>query len=363
MLNKEIITIFIIFPFLVSLITNYLLILYSERKKIFIDEVTQEPQKFHKKPTPRFGGLGIYLAIIFTLISSFFFDIEIEYLFLLLVISSFFAFLSGIYEDITRSFSPKHRLFLMCIGAILAYLLLEVEIIRIDISYLDTLIAFPVFSFILTILFIIGMTNAINIIDGFNGLASGISIMIFLAIAYVSFHTGDNFILLTSFSMIGAILGFFIFNYPYGLIFLGDGGAYFIGFVIAVLSILLVKNHSEVSAWFPIMVSVYPIYETIFSIYRKKFLRKMSPMVPDGLHFHMVLYKTVAKRFLGINNPLYRNPLTSLLIWILNIFGVVPAVLFWDNTLVLIFFILLFMLIYTKIYFSLIKSKLPKGAY
>jgi len=168
-------------------------------------------------------------------------------------------------------------------------------------------------------------------------------------------------VLAVSLIMIGAVLGFFIFNYPFGLIFLGDGGAYLIGFTIAVLSILLVKNHPQVSAWFPIAVAVYPIYETLFSIYRRKFLRKVSPTQPDRFHLHTLLYKTIVKKLLGTSNPVYRNPATSPLIWVVNMVGVIPAVLFWDNTPVLVSFILLFAAVYTKIYFSILISKLPKG--
>ncbi len=354
----------ILISFIVSFIVNFLIVRLSKNiNKLITDHIHEGPQKFHVKPTPRLGGIGIYLAVISISIYSFIFNVETKYLFLMLLISSLPVFISGIYEDITKTLSPKARILLMLIGASLAYFLLDAKVIRIDIPYIDSFISLPLISFLFTVFAIIGLTNAINIIDGFNGLAAGVSIMIFFAIAYVAFYTGDKFILLASFSMIGAILGFFFFNYPYGLIFLGDGGAYFIGFVIAVLSILLVKNHSEVSAWFPVMVSIYPIYETIFSIYRKKFLRKISPMVPDGLHFHMIIYKTIVKKLLGTNNPLYRNPATSPLIWGLNILGVVPAVLFWRNTIALIFFVLLFMFIYTKIYFSIIKSKTPKGAY
>lgn len=354
---------YLLISFIVSFVINFLIIKLSKKiNKLITDHLHRGPQTFHIRPTPRLGGVGIYLAFIVAALCSFFVNLESKYSFLMLIISSLLVFLSGLWEDITRSLQPKMRLTFMAIGASLAYLLLDAKIVRVDVPYLDAIVSTSLVSFLFTVFAVVGLTNAINIIDGFNGLASGVSIMILLAIAYVAYKTNDQFILLASFAMIGAIIGFFILNYPYGLIFLGDGGAYFIGFVIAVLSVLLVKNHDQVSAWFPVMVSIYPIYETLFSIYRRKFLKNSSPMAPDGLHLHTIFYKTIVKKLLGANNPMYRNPGTSPLIWGLNSLGVIPAVLFYDNTPILIIFSVLFAFTYTKIYFSILRSKLPKKA-
>ncbi|GAB6072777.1 glycosyltransferase [Venenivibrio stagnispumantis] len=348
--------------FIISFIINFLIIKLAKRiNKLITDHLHHGPQKFHVRPTPRLGGVGIYLAFLFMSLYGFAFNLETKYSFIMLIVSSFLVFLSGILEDITKSLQPKIRLIFMAIGAGLAYFLLDTKIIRLDIPYIDIIIAIPIISFIFTIFAIVGLTNAINIIDGFNGLAGGVSIMIFLAIAYIAYQTNDQFVLLASFVMIGAILGFFVFNYPYGLIFLGDGGAYFIGFVMAVLSILLVKNHNQVSAWFPVMVAIYPIYETLFSIYRRKFLKKTYSMAPDSMHLHSIFYKTIVKKLLGTHNPIYRNPATSPLVWGLNSLGIIPAVFFYNNTPILIISVLIFIFIYTKIYFSIIKSKLPKN--
>ena len=104
-----------------------------------------------------------------------------------------------------------------------------------------------------------GAANAINIIDGYNGLAAVISAMIFAGFSYVSYYLGDRLLLITSVGMIGAIVGFLVWNYPRGLIFLGDGGAYFIGFMIGAVSVLMLARHPEVSAWFPLLLCIYPV--------------------------------------------------------------------------------------------------------
>ncbi|WP_457636412.1 MraY family glycosyltransferase [Persephonella sp.] len=348
-----------IISFIFSSIVCFFIIKYFP--KYFYDPVKGGTQKLHHRPTPRAGGLGIFVGLVFAGLTLTIKGVAYLNYFWLFVVSSFPAFAGGLLEDITKKVGVKKRFVFMLISGVLAVFLLDSIVVRVDIPLVDQLFSFYPFAFVFTVFAVAGLTNAINIIDGFNGLASGVSISIFFAISYVAFVNNDYFVLAVSLIMIGAVLGFFIFNYPFGLIFLGDGGAYLIGFTIAVLSILLVKNHPQVSAWFPIAVAVYPIYETLFSIYRRKFLRKVSPTQPDRFHLHTLLYKTIVKKLLGTSNPVYRNPATSPLIWAVNMVGVIPAVLFWDNTPVLVSFILLFAAVYTKIYFSILRSKLPKG--
>ncbi len=343
-----------VIAFLLSFIISFVIIKISNKiNRLITDDIHSGIQKFHKKPTPRIGGIsifiGTFLALLFKDFSSY----------ILLLSVSFLAFFSGLFEDLTRKLKPKMRLILISLSGLLEFYLANVKIVRVDIPYIDDLLKIEVISLIFTIVAIAGLANAINIIDGFNGLASMVSILILLGISYVAFKVGDTFIMTYSLTLIGAILGFFILNYPYGLIFLGDGGAYFIGFSIAVMSILLVKNHPEVSAWFAILVNIYPIYETLFSIYRRKFLRNKSPTSPDALHLHTLFYKVVVKKLLGITNPIYRNPATSPFAWAISMIGIIPAMLFWNNTTLCIIWSLVFVLLYTAIYWNIIYQKLP----
>ncbi|MGC8796753.1 glycosyltransferase family 4 protein [Thermodesulfovibrio sp.] len=250
------------------------------------------------------------------------------------------------------------RIIFLIISALLVFKFLEVKIIRVDLPFFDPLLKIEIISLLFTAFAIVGIVNAINIIDGFNGLASMVSIMIFMAIAFVAYKLGDYEI--TSICVIASfsLLGFFLLNYPFGLVFLGDGGAYFTGFLIGICSILLVKKHPQVSAWFVFMVNLYPIYETLFSIYRKCILRKRSAMSPDGLHLHMIIYKIFIKRFLNLYAPDVRNPLTSVFLWIINAFAIVPALLFWDNTKILIVCCIFFCIFYTYLYWKILKLRL-----
>jgi UDP-N-acetylmuramyl pentapeptide phosphotransferase/UDP-N-acetylglucosamine-1-phosphate transferase len=102
-------------------------------------------------------------------------------------------------------------------------------------------------------------------------------------------------LLYLSLTLTFALIGFFFWNLPFGYIFLGDGGAYLLGFLAGLLGVLVVERHPEVSPWFPLLLLLYPIYETIFSIIRKKFMRNASPFEPDPIHLHMLFYKRLIK--------------------------------------------------------------------
>jgi UDP-N-acetylmuramyl pentapeptide phosphotransferase/UDP-N-acetylglucosamine-1-phosphate transferase len=123
-----------------------------------------------------------------------------------------------------------------------------------------------------------------------------VGICILIAITYVAYKNNDLEIMYASLTFTGAVIGFFTYNYPRGLIFLGDGGAYLIGFVIACLSCLLVIRNDAISPWFPLLLNIYPIYETIFSIWRRKIYQKTNPSFPDRMHLHTLIYRRFLKR-------------------------------------------------------------------
>jgi hypothetical protein len=181
---------------------------------------------------------------------------------------------------------------------------------------------------------VVGVSNAFNLIDGYHGLSGAVAAIILLAIAYVAFQVGDAPIMVCAFAGVGAILGFLIWNYPKGLIFLGDSGAYLIGFWVAELSILLVVRNPDVSKWFPLLLCFYPIFETLFTIYRRVVLRRSNPGIPDAAHLHQVIYKRVVRWAVGssqINLKNQRNAMTAPYLWILSSAAAIPALLFWKN--------------------------------
>jgi UDP-GlcNAc:undecaprenyl-phosphate GlcNAc-1-phosphate transferase len=151
-----------------------------------------------------------------------------------------------------------------------------------------------------------------------------------------------------------ATLGFLIWNFPRGMLFAGDGGAYFLGFAIAELAVLLVHRNSEVSPWFALLVLWYPVWETLYSMYRRK-RRGHSPADPDGLHLHTLVYR----RILRLRNPVMRSAATTVCLVGLSLLTVVPAALFWEETWLLQAFAAGFAGIYLWLYWRIVRFRTP----
>jgi len=274
-----------IYAFFISLTVLIMVIFLTHKYQLFIDKAdTIKPQSFHSDNTPRAGGIGILTGLI--LISM----LALGFKFLL---SIFVAFLSGIFEDFHNSLSPKLRLFLQLLAALSAVFLTDAVVI-----YLGLGIYMPYWlGIIFSIFAIVGMMNAINIIDGFNGLASGIVLLILASFSLVGYQENDTHILSIISITAGSTLGFFILNFPKGKIFLGDGGAYLLGFMVAIIGILLASNYENISPWYILAIFIYPVWEVIFSILRKLSIG-LSPLSPDAYHFHMLIHRQITQ-----NNP------------------------------------------------------------
>ena len=343
-----------------------LLVVRSARSHGFLslDHDLSGPQKFHAHAVPRVGGLGIVLGLVAASLMLVARDRDAAQAALLLLACGIPAFAAGLIEDLTKRVSPRKRLLAVALSALLAVWLLQATITRTDIPGLDWVVSFAVGAVLLTVFAVVGIANSINIIDGFNGLASMCVVIMLGALAYVGFQVGDPLIGALALAGVGAVLGFFLWNFPAGLIFLGDGGAYFLGFFVAELSILLlVRNAGEVSPLFPLLVCVYPVFETLFSIYRRRFIRAVPPSMPDGIHLHSLIYRRVMRWAVGNRSAkslTRRNSMTSPYLWMLCMFSVVPAVLFWDNTPVLAAFLVLFGITYIGLYWRIVRFKSPR---
>ena len=356
---------FLIFTFFLSLLITLCLIRYQHlHEKISSDHDLSGPQKFHALAVPRIGGIGIFLSLLVTgLIAHVFLGLDRGYLALQLIVCSLPAFLVGLLEDITKKIGVKTRLIATAISASLVGYLLNAWVVSIQLPGIDWLLGIGAISIIFTIIGITGLANAYNIIDGFNGLASMVGMISLLAIGYVAFKANDPVLASTCLIVLGAIGGFFIWNYPRGLIFLGDGGAYLIGFLIACLSILLVQRNPSVSPWFALLVNAYPIFETLFTIWRRKVHQGKNPGLPDGAHFHSLIYRRLI-RWAEVHETkdtasYAKNAKTSPYLWLLSSLAVFPAIIWWQTTWVLQCFALLFCISYVWAYNAVVKFKTP----
>ena len=316
-------------------------------------------QKFHDWEVPRVGGVAIFLALVGVCIVLFIKEKTFSKEFMLIIVSTLPVFLGGVTEDLTKKITPKKRLILAFLSGILACYLVGASLERVGILFVDDILkAHKLFSVLFTSFALAGVSNAFNIIDGFNGLASGTGIIVFLSYAYVSFVLGDHLLLYLNLSIFAALVGFFFWNFPYGKIFLGDGGAYTVGFLAGLSGVLLINKHVQVSPWFPLLLNMYPVWETIFSIYRRKTTGD-SPFDADACHFHTLIYKRLVKQRFKNTDKKIRNSLTSPYIWALQMISTIPALLFWKNTPLLILFCLTFIIVYVWLYMRILRFKIP----
>jgi UDP-GlcNAc:undecaprenyl-phosphate/decaprenyl-phosphate GlcNAc-1-phosphate transferase len=355
----------LVLAFISSLVTNLFIV---QSKKLHLaftaDSDLSGVQKFHAVPVPRVGGIAILFGLLVALFARYFENAEVGLFGLLLLMCSLPAFLSGLTEDLTKKVGVKVRLLATMVSAGLAGYLLNSWLGSVQILGIDNLmLAYPFVAIAITCFAVGGVANAFNIIDGYNGLSSMVAVIILSGIAYVAFQVNDYPIMIAALAMIGALLGFLVFNYPRGAIFLGDGGAYFVGFWIAELSVLLTARHPEVSKWFPLLLCLYPIFETVFTIYRRVLLQKVHPGMPDALHLHQLIYMRIVRPSVGGHSDAAKaqcNALTSPYLWILTALAVIPAILFWQYHLVLKGFAVLFAVTYVWLYWAIVRFQSPK---
>ena len=329
-----------------------------------LDHDLQGPQKFHDQPVPRVGGLGIFVGSGCALATLAWSIPDLVDEGLLVMACALPAFGAGVAEDMTKKVSAFWRLMFTSLSAGLGAYALSAVIDRTAIPGLDALLlSAPGLAVVLTVFAVAGVANSVNIIDGFNGLAAMCATLMLASFGYVGFAVDDLLILSLALAGMGAILGFFVWNFPAGLIFLGDGGAYFLGFYVAEVAILLLNRHTEVSPMYPLLVCIYPIFETVFTIYRRRVVRSRPAGLPDGIHLHSLVYRRVMRWATGgvrERSLTLRNSMTSPVLWLLCMLAVFPATLFWNNTPALVFFIAVFVVSYVLMYRSLALFNTPR---
>lgn len=320
-------------------------------------------QKYHTDFVSRLGGLGIVLSICFGLILIFSYYPNEVFLASFLMLAFTPIIVAGLIEDITHKVKPRTRLFVALISAMSTLIVTQAYIVHTDLAPIDSLLRIPGLSLIVTMLVIVGFLNSINIIDGFNGVASGSSLIMAVTICIIAYLVDDFLVFRLSLIISISIIGFMFWNWPMGKIFLGDCGAYLIGIWIVVLGILLQFRSSNISPLAPVLLGAYPMIETLFTMYRRKILRGHPISHPDALHLHTLVYRRlIRKQELMANSTavVISNSKVALYIWLFVIFDCVLSVLFYDNTIVLLCLIYLTYLIYAKFYSVIVKFKTPK---
>jgi UDP-N-acetylmuramyl pentapeptide phosphotransferase/UDP-N-acetylglucosamine-1-phosphate transferase len=241
------------------------------------------------------------------------------------------AFLFGIAEDLTKKIGVIQRLLATMASGLLAWWITDYSLSRLDIWGVDQLMPFTFFSVIFTAFAVGGVANAINIIDGFNGYASLTCTIAFTGFGLIAFQVGDQNLALVSLILAASVWGFFWVNWPFGKLFLGDGGAYFLGFALAWIAVLLIERNPSVSAFSALVICILPITEVLFSIFRRQ-VRNDHPGKPDNLHFHSLLQRRYLSRWLVKWSSMAINSLVGILMGLMSLASALIVNLIYGNT-------------------------------
>ncbi len=239
-------------------------------------------RKVHEKIMPRLGGLAIYISF---LLGVFLLNPDSKY-HAAIIAGGALILLTGILDDIFE-LSAKAKLFSQISAALIVVFWGGLQVNLINLPF-GGVVEFGWLSIPITILWIVGVTNAINLIDGLDGLAAGVSSIALISISGMAIIMGDGYVMTIGFILLASTLGFLLFNFYPAKIFMGDSGALFLGFMISVLSLLGFKNVTVISFIIPIIILGVPMTDTIFAIIRR--LVKKTPLsAPDKSHLHHCL--------------------------------------------------------------------------
>lgn len=256
------------------------------KKLAFKIGATDKPnqRKVHQKIMPRLGGLAIFISF---LIGYFLLQPTSPYA-LAIIIGSFIIIITGVLDDMME-LSAKIKLSGQLLAALIVVVYGGVQVQYINLPFNGSL-ELGVLSIPLTIIWIVGITNAINLIDGLDGLAAGVSSIVLITISGMAIMMNDVFVTSMGFILLGSTLGFLLYNFHPAKIFMGDTGALFLGYMISVLSLLGFKNVTLISLIVPVIILGVPISDTFFAIIRR--IVKNQPLsAPDKSHLHHCLLR------------------------------------------------------------------------
>ena len=307
-------------------------------------------QKIHDQPTPRIGGLAIFIGLVIGWAMA---PKEVAVLLGPMLIAALPAFLAGTVEDIVKRGRVTERLLATFASGVLAWWLTGVSLSRAGIWGLDELLAYTPISVLFTAFAVGGVANATNIIDGLNGLAGGIVLLCLSTLGLLAFLAGDAEMAKLCFIVGGATFGFLLLNYPNGKIFLGDGGAYLLGFLLAWIAVMVAMRNISLSPWAPLLACGYPILEVLFSMARRR-ARTLKLGHPDRLHLHSLIWSRIAKKWLHNRSKIVQNAAVFPMIFLFALMPAVLAIVFRKSTLQLIIAFVCCALVYATLYARLI---------
>jgi UDP-GlcNAc:undecaprenyl-phosphate GlcNAc-1-phosphate transferase len=299
---------------------------------------TNAVQAMHLRLTPRVGGVAIFGA---SACSAFFAPEVIRQSYIALLVGTSLVFFVGLREDLGFHVLPRMRMLAIVASSLIVMALLGTWLQRIGGMYVDQLLQFWFIGIPFTVLITAGVSNGFNLIDGVNGLASMTAFGASVAIALIALQSGDAAMASVSFMLAAVTLGFFVANYPFGLIFLGDAGAYVLGFVISWNGVIVIARVPDISPWAILLTMFWPLADTLLAMYRRR-----PVMMPDRLHAHQLVMRAIETCFIGRDRRHIANPVTTLLLAPFVIAPQIFAVLLWDNNVAALLAVLIFLALF-----------------
>lgn len=255
-------------------------------EKVKAIDVPKDNRRVHKKPTPLLGGLSIYFACIVGMLLY----LPLNKKIVGVLIGATIIVICGYFDD-KKPLSPKVKFAVQILAAIIAmYCGARIDRITNPLDFLFNAqwIELGVLAYPVTVFWIVGLTNAFNLIDGLDGLAAGLSVISSLTLMVVALLTGPEnpYIITMTAILAGSILGFLPYNFNPAKIFMGDTGAMFLGYMLSVISVLgVLKSAAALSMLVPIFAMGLPIFDTLFAIIRR-FANGKSVVEGDKGHLH-----------------------------------------------------------------------------
>lgn len=314
---------------LISVLLSSLIVLFSPLVPRFYGHaaIRSSVQAVHQRPTPRVGGIAIFGAIAFSFTVA---QPQHWGSYASIVMGATVLFAAGLLEDLGFGVSPAKRL-LAALGASLIVLLMTGHWLpKLGIPGADQLATYAVIGVPLTLLITAGLANAFNLIDGVNGMAGMTALGAAISFSAIASAAGSTQLVDLNLILIAAVLGFCVVNFPFGLVFLGDAGAYTLGFVLAWFGIAILIEIPDVSPWALLLCVFWPIADMLLAIFRRR-QRKAAITSPDRLHVHQLVMRSLEVCYLSRSRRKIANPLTSVVLAPFVLTPPTAGVLLWND--------------------------------
>lgn len=313
-------------------------------------------QALHQVPTPRIGGVAVLAGLGAGLVHQ---RMNGDATLGLLLVSVTPVFAVGLLEDTMHCVMPRYRLIAAAAGGLLASAFFGTWIDSVGLGPVDLLLGLAPLGLLFTVFATTGVSHAFNLVDGLNGLSSGIAMLVAMALTSIAIDVGDRDLAVAASVILFSCAGFWMVNYPNGRVFLGDAGAYTIGHLLAWIAVLLAMRHDTVSAWTMLLVFLWPVMDSMLAILRRA-LTGRSASEPDRMHFHHVVMRALEILVLRRVPRSTANPLASLIVLALAAAPAIAAVAMRGDVGRTVWMIIGFACLYLLLYRTLVAAALRR---